>query len=141
MATDLQAIADQIALDWLREQLWLAEHAPAPEPPRRRLRPVLAGSNEDVLVTIKPAEYVEALTGLHVPASGMIRCPFHGDGQERTPSCKVYSDPGRGFYCFSCGRGGAIYDFASALWGLGTRGEEFVELRRRLARELLRAAA
>jgi hypothetical protein len=45
----------------------------------------------------------------------------------------VYEDPQRGWYCFGCQRGGSIYDFAALLLGRGTRGEEFIELRRELA--------
>jgi len=44
----------------------------------------------------------------------------------------VYEDPQRGWYCFGCGRGGSIYDFAAALLGSGTRGQDFIELRREL---------
>lgn len=140
---DAQAIADGIARDWASEQLWLVEHAPPPEPPKpRRRRPTTpAASADDVLLTIAPPDYVEALAGEHVPTHGTIRCPFHGDGQERTPSCKVYSDAADGWYCFGCSRGGTIFDFASELWGIGTRGEDFIELRRRLASELLRVVA
>jgi hypothetical protein len=44
----------------------------------------------------------------------------------------VYEDPQRGWYCFGCGRGGSIYDFAALLLGRGTRSKEFIELRREL---------
>jgi hypothetical protein len=44
----------------------------------------------------------------------------------------VYEDPRRGWYCFSCRQGGSVYDFAALLLGRGTRGEEFIELRREL---------
>ncbi|MCL2609777.1 MAG: CHC2 zinc finger domain-containing protein, partial [Treponema sp.] len=38
------------------------------------------------------------------------RCPFHGGGQERTPSLTV--DPDKKLYhCFGCGKGGSILDF------------------------------
>jgi CHC2 zinc finger len=74
---------------------------------------------------------VEHLLGVEVPRSGFVSCPFHVD---RTPSFKVYETPERGWMCFSahCRRGGSIYDLAAALWGLGTRGQDFLELRRRL---------
>ena len=29
------------------------------------------------------------------------KCPFHGSGEERTPSFKVYEDTGT-FHCFGC---------------------------------------
>lgn len=39
-----------------------------------------------------------------------IQCPFHGDGMEKTPSCKL--DPDRNsFYCFACHEGGSMFDF------------------------------
>ena len=94
----------------------------------------------DVLDEISPVDYVEALTGVHVPAHGTIRCPLP-DHEDRTPSCKVYKVPERGWYCYGCGRGGTIYDFGAALWGMSTRGAAFHDLRRELARALLRAAA
>ena len=39
-------------------------------------------------------------------AKGNINCPFH---QEKTASLKVYENS---FYCFGCGVGGDIFDFA-----------------------------
>jgi hypothetical protein len=35
-------------------------------------------------------------------------------------------------HCFGCGRDGSIYDFAAALLGRGTRGQDFIALRREL---------
>lgn len=83
----------------------------------------------DPLDAIPPPVYVEQLTGERVDRSGKIRCPFHED---RTPSLHVYDDPGRGWYCFGCGRGGSIYDLASLLWHRDTHGRHFIELRREL---------
>ena len=55
--------------------------------------------------------------------SKWVKCPFHGGGNERTPSCKL--DDIRGtFYCFGCHESGDIFslvmkkegvDFASAV--------------------------
>ena len=95
-----------------------------PRPPGRP-RSAIA----DRLASIPPRVYFERLTGQSVDRSGKTRCPFHED---RTPSLHVYEDPGQGWYCFGCGRGGSIYDLASLLWKRGTRGEEFVALRRDL---------
>jgi hypothetical protein len=100
---------------------------PAPPEPVIRSRPRIARS--DPLETIAPPVYVEQLTGQRVGRSGKIHCPFHED---RTPSLHVYDDPGRGWYCFGCGRGGTIYDLASLLWQQDTHGQEFIELRREL---------
>jgi hypothetical protein len=63
-------------------------------------------------------------------------CLFHDD---RSPSLHVYLEPGRGWYCFGCGRGGSIYDLAALLSGRETRGSDFSEVRREL-RELIVAA-
>jgi hypothetical protein len=105
-------------------------------PRRRSVRPrhLAAVPEEDVLLAVTPTEYVEALTGEEVPPSGMARCPFHED---RTPSLRVYEDVAGGWFCFGCQRGGTIYDFGAALFELGTRGSDFIELRRRLAAALL----
>jgi hypothetical protein len=93
-------------------------------PPRRR---TIALS--DPLEAIPPPVYVEQLTGQRVGRSGKIRCPLHED---RKPSLHVYDDPGRGWYCFGCGRGGSIYDLASLLWDRPARGRGFIQLRREL---------
>lgn len=42
-----------------------------------------------------------------------ICCPFHN---EKTPSLKVYSQPGRGWMCFGCGKGGTVIDFVMNLY-------------------------
>ena len=83
----------------------------------------------DPLEAIPPPVYVEQLTGQRVGRSGKVRCPFHED---RTPSLHVYDDPGRGWFCFGCGRGGSIFDLAAALWERDTRGDAFLKLRREL---------
>ncbi len=94
-------------------------------PPRRALRTEL-----DLRLRAIPAsDYVLALTGRAPDRQGKVLCPFH---QEKHASLQLYRDGS--FYCFGCGRGGSIIDFAAALWGCGTRGEEFLTLRARLAR-------
>ncbi len=102
---------------------------PTPSPPPRssQSRP----ADGDPLLAIPPRVYVERLLGVEVPPSGFVSCPLHVD---RTPSLKVYDAAERGWMCFSarCRRGGSIYDLAAALYGLGTRGHDFLELRRRL---------
>ena len=66
---------------------------------------------------------------------GYVLCPLH---DERTPSCMVWAEPERGWWCFGCGRGGGIYDLAALLdgrsWGAALKGEEF-----RCVREMLQA--
>jgi hypothetical protein len=90
--------------------------------------------SSDPLLALAPRLYAERLLGQPVGRSGKVRCPFHEDG---TPSLHVYPEPGRGWYCYGCGRGGSVYDLAALLWGrTGTRGSAFVALRDEL-RELL----
>lgn len=92
---------------------------------------------EDVLATISPPAYVRLLAGVDVPEQGgMIRCPLPGH-EDRTPSFYCYPTPEAGTYCFGCGRGGSLVDFAAALWNVEPRGRGFHDLRRRLASELL----
>jgi hypothetical protein len=111
-------------------------HLPqAPDELRRRGRePGPALRDGDPLRRIQPATYVHALTGQNVGRERKVRCPFHDDA---TPSLHVYETAEGGWYCFSCRRGTSIYDLAAPLWGLQTRGPDFVELKRRLNRLLL----
>jgi hypothetical protein len=102
-----------------------------PVHPRPRRVP---DDGSDPLLHIEPAVYVEVLTGIRVPPDGKFACPFHDDS---TPSLHVYSTPARGWYCYGCGRGGSVFDFAAALWSVEPRGSAFVELRRRLRAALL----
>jgi len=102
-------------------------HAPAAPPVVRR-----AGRTalDRALLAIPATEYVRVLTGVQADRVGKVLCPFH---QDTRPSLQLYPDGT--FYCFgsACRRGGTIIDFAAAKWGLGTRGQDFLELRRRLA--------
>lgn len=86
---------------------------------------------DEQLRQIPSAEYVPRLSGQQLTAEGKISCPFHADGQERTPSLQVY--PPFEWACFGCQRGGSIYDFGSHLWAIPTKGRAFRELRDRLA--------
>ena len=83
------------------------------------------------LLAIPAAVYVETLTGRQPNRAGKIRCVFHDD---HTPSLQLYD---HSWYCFACRLGGSIYDFAALIWGLDTRGHDFLSLRQRLAHELL----
>jgi len=58
---------------------------------------------------------------------------------DHTPSLQTYSDGS--WYCFGCRQGGSIYDFAARLWLSGTKDREFIELRARLADQLLGVSA
>jgi hypothetical protein len=80
-------------------------------------------------------DYIEALTGREA-RRGFFRCPFHGDGEERTPSLHVM---GVLWHCHGCHEGGTIYDFGARLWGIEPRGEGFKEIRARLLNTLIGA--
>lgn len=85
----------------------------------------VALASDDPLKRIEPREYVEALTGETVPASGWLSCPLP-DHEDRTPSFQVLSSHWR---CFGCGRGGGVIDLAAALYGIAPRGRGYFELR------------
>jgi hypothetical protein len=104
--------------------------------PQRRLSERCRSKVGDPLLAVEPRVYVEVLTGRTVGRDGKAACPFHPDSH---PSLHAYSEPGRGWACYSakCWRGdrpngGDIYDLGSQVWGLSTRGGDFIELRRRL---------
>lgn len=103
-------------------------HAPGARPVRRRVDRRTALDRE--LLAIPAAEYVRVLANLTPNRAGKVLCPFH---QESRPSLQLYPDAS--FYCFGsgCKKGGTIFDFAAARWGMGTRERDFLELRRRLA--------
>ena len=103
---------------------------------RRASRSRVEGTALDrELLAIPASEYVRVLATLTPNRAGKVLCPFH---QESRPSLQLYPDGT--FYCFgrhskdrACRKGGTIFDFAAASWGLGTRGNDFLELRQRLA--------
>jgi hypothetical protein len=110
-----------------------SRHAPAATGPRRAARTEL----DELLLGIPAATYVRELTGLKPRRNGKVNCPFHAD---ETPSLQLYEDGT--FYCYGCGAGGSIYDFAGTLWSLATKGHAFLKLRAQLARSFgLRAGA
>lgn len=99
-------------------------------------RPHRAVADEDAYKRIAPAEYFQRLTGVEVPAHGLVSCPSpaHADAN---PSCHVGRDAGEGWCCHGCGAAGAIYDLASVLLGGPTaqslRGDEFRRARQHVA--------
>lgn len=96
----------------------------------RRWRPPTDRSlRHDPLLRIEPQVYVTDLVGRAPGRNHKVSCPFHED---RTPSLHVFRTPERGWCCFSCGRGGTIYDLAAGLWGMVPRGREFIHLRQEL---------
>jgi hypothetical protein len=114
----------------------LTEGLADPSPPRlaaascARREP--ASDLDRQLLAIPASTYVPTLTGRQPSRAGKIACPFHDD---HTPSCQLYQHD---WYCFgACRTGGSIYDFGALLYGLGTRGHDFLKLRQRLAEDLL----
>jgi hypothetical protein len=109
------------------------------EDPPARSRAALGGAAargrvsdlDELLLAIPASTYVRQLAGLEPRHDGKVNCPFHDDAD---PSLQLYDDGT--FYCFGCGAGGSIYDFAARLWSTGTKGREFLALRQRLHAEL-----
>ena len=56
-----------------------------------------------------------ALYGYEPDRKGFIRCPFHGGGNEKTPSCHLKE---RYFKCFACQEGGDVIKFTERLFSL-----------------------
>lgn len=107
--------------------------APTPAPTGDRATAPPRALSSDPLLALAPRVYVERLLGQPVGRSGKVSCPFHTDA---TPSLHVYPEPGRGWYCYGCGRGGSVYDLAALLWSIPPYGRGFIELRQRLAEAL-----
>lgn len=107
---------------------------PLPPKPKRTWtpRPVDPGSKLDEIET---SDYVQALAGIEVDYRRNACCPFP-DHEDSGPSFKAYDNGS--FMCFGCGRGGAIFQFAAALWGIPgpLRGDTFRDVRDRLLDEL-----
>jgi hypothetical protein len=117
-------------------------------PPPKRRRPshgtpmststasgVAKFGDDDPLKRIPAAEYLPALTGKLVSASGRTRCPMR-DHPDEHPSAKTY---GTRWVCFSCGARGGIIEAAAEAYGLEPRGADFLRLRDRTVHALLYA--
>ena len=117
------------------------EHLAAPD--RVNAPTIVNTDTEDPLRHIAASEYVFRLTGRSTNRDGFVCCPLHSGGNETDASMRV---SGTIWSCFGCAAfagkrtaGGNIYDLAACLWGypLPLRGVDFVEVRGRLAKELL----
>jgi hypothetical protein len=102
---------------------------------RRRWEPPARRTTSDPLLRIAPRIYVADLTGHRPGRDGKVPCPFH---KEERASLHAYPTGDRGWFCFSCRRGGTIYDLAAGVWGLETRGRDFMRLRDRLVERYYR---
>jgi len=72
----------------------------------------------DIADAIKRALSMDAVAryyGYQPNRAGNILCPFHS---ERTPSLKIYNEPGRGFCCYGCNASGSVIDFVMMLLGI-----------------------
>ncbi len=104
----------------------------------------LTAEHDDPLRNIAATIYVPALTGRVVNRGGYVQCPFHSEGNERTPSLKCEDTL---WACHGCrpllGKqvcGGNVFDLAGLLLDrpLPLRGIDYREVRDRLERRLLR---
>lgn len=73
-----------------------------------------AGIFQQVKDTVNIPE-AAALYGCPPNRAGFIRCPFHGGGNEKTPSCHLTE---RYFKCFACQEGGDVIKFTARLFDL-----------------------
>jgi hypothetical protein len=97
-----------------------------PAPPRNGIRRPAGGPLE----ALAPREWFAALEpDRPITRYGYARCPLH---DEEIPSLKLYDAPGEGWYCWGCGRGGDLIEYAA--WRLHGRparqldGPRFAEL-------------
>lgn len=112
---------------------------PPPPSPAQRARQA-AWLRADDATRLDPPAYFAALAGREVgDRGGFVPCPLP-DHTEQMSSCMVYPSAQRGWWCYGCQRGGAIYDLASLLEGGPSghdlRGEHFRELKRRVHDQL-----
>lgn len=106
--------------------------------PPSAVRPVTGATRpaDDPLRAIPARVYVPELTGRPLDRRGYARCPFHGAGEERTPSLLAGGRDPALWHCFGCGAGGSILDLGARMAGfaLPLRGSAFLAVRDELAR-------
>lgn len=69
------------------------------------------------LPAFPPREWFAALEpDRPITRYGYARCPLH---EEKIPSLKLYDTPADGWYCWGCGRGGDLVEYAA--WRLHGR--------------------
>jgi len=106
-----------------------------PRPPREGTRCDDAGS--DAAEQVPPVEYMRIFGNVDAIAGRKVNCPLP-DHDDRTPSCHVYDDVDRGWFCFGCRRGGSIYDLAALMLGLPQTldDETFIDVKRHVHERL-----
>ncbi len=65
---------------------------------------------EEIKSRISIVDVVSSYTQVFHRNGEWIKCPFHGNGNERTPSCKLNLERGS-YYCFGCHEHGSMFDF------------------------------
>ena len=66
---------------------------------------------EEIKAKLSIVDVVSSYTQVFNRSNGFwIKCPFHGNGNERTPSCKLNLER-NSFYCFACQEHGSMFDF------------------------------
>jgi len=118
----------------------LVSHLPDPPGRRRRRKQAAARRQpaEDSLRGVAVSEYVMALCGVEIPASGKIRCPLPGHDEKTASFTNFEAHGGTGWFCFGCSRGSDVYDLAGLMLGLSLplEGERFKQAKA-FARERL----
>ena len=113
--------------------------------PKPKRRPIRTASNlpsdswlrgTEALASIPAETYLTVLAPESEPTRGKCRCPLP-DHEDHHPSA-TYKDTV--WYCHVCGIGGTCFTIAAAKTGLNTRGRDFIELRKWIARQMLGAA-
>lgn len=115
----------------------LADHEAAPA---RRRGPDSSADAVAIeqLREIPSAVFVPALTRREPNRQHKVQCPFHDDGQERTPSLHVSNDAPH-WHCFGCTRGGDLFDFYATFHSRPVpTGREFIHFAREVATALSR---
>lgn len=66
---------------------------------------------EDIKARLSIVDVVKDYTAVTMRGgTPWIKCPFHGGGNERTPSCKL-DIPRASYYCFGCHESGSMFSF------------------------------
>ena len=63
--------------------------------------------------------------GFKLDRKGFMKCPFHGNGSERTPSLQVFPEY-RGFQCKGCGQAGDVTKFVQIYENLSPKDSAMV---------------